>query len=170
MLVIKVATIADAPIISTISKQTFYQAFSAQNTKGNMDLFLANNFNVAATIQEISNAAITFYLAYKNIQLCGYAKVVEEDNAIEFANTKTLRISRIYVLDTFIGQGIGKDLMQQCVEKAKSLNKNVIWLGVWEQNLSAISFYQKWGFKKFGTEVFVLGNDLQTDWLMQKVI
>ena len=168
MLKIKVATIVDAQQIAKISKQTFYEAFSDQNTKTDMDLFLAANFNIQDTQQEIAEKSNTFYLVYTNNKLCGYAKVIEKDNCDEFPNTKTLRISRIYVLNTFIGQGIGKALMQQCLDFAMKLGKTIIWLGVWENNLAAITFYQKWGFEKVGTEIFVLGNDPQTDWLMKK--
>lgn len=170
MLQIKVASIADAPTISAISKQTFYDAFHAKNTKVDMALFLASNFNVAQTEQEIAHITNTFYLAYSNNKLCGYAKVSEKDNSSIFPNAKTLRISRIYVFNEWIGQGIGKALMQQCVQKAISINKNMVWLGVWEHNLNAIAFYKKWGFEKFDSEVFVLGNDAQTDWLMKKLL
>jgi ribosomal protein S18 acetylase RimI-like enzyme len=170
MLEIKVATIADATLISIISKQTFYEAFHAQNTKTDMDLFLKNNFNVKETELEIDNVANTFYLAYQNAELCAYAKVIDADNAAELPNTKTLRISRIYVLDKFIRQGIGKILMQTCIDKAISLKKDIVWLGVWEQNSNAIIFYKHYGFQQFGTEIFVLGTDPQTDLLMQKAI
>ena len=163
-----IATIANAQQISAISKQTFYQAFNAQNTQADMALFIASNFNIQATEQEIANKSNIFYLAYNNNQLCGYAKVVEKDTSDEFPNTKTLRISRIYVLNTFIGRGIGNALMQQCLNLAIELGKCIIWLGVWENNISAIAFYQKWGFEKFSTEIFVLGNDPQIDWLMKK--
>jgi ribosomal protein S18 acetylase RimI-like enzyme len=168
MLTIKIATNADADKISAISKQTFYEAFNAQNTKANMSLFITTNFNIQVTENDIQAKSNTFYLTYTNNQLCGYAKVIEIDNSDAFSNTTTLRISRIYVLDAFIGQGIGKALMQQCLNFAKELGKSIIWLGVWENNLPAIAFYQKWGFEKFGTEIFVLGNDPQTDCLMKK--
>ena len=52
MLEIKIATIDDAQIISAISKQTFYEAFQLQNTKADMNLFLANNFNIIDTQNE----------------------------------------------------------------------------------------------------------------------
>ncbi len=170
MLEIRIATFTDVTLISTISKQTFYEAFYQQNTKADMELFLANNFNITETETEIANAANTFYLAYQNNELCAYAKVVDVDNPLELPNKKTLRISRIYVLDNFIGKGIGKALMQVCIEKATSLNKNIVWLGVWEQNTNAINFYKHFGFTQFGTEIFVLGKDSQTDWLMQKLL
>jgi len=170
MIEIKVATIDDTQLISDISKQTFYEAFHLQNTKDDMDLFLASHFSVADTEQELQNTKNIFYLAYSNNCLCAYAKVIDVDYPTELPNCKTLRISRIYVLDTFIGKGIGKLLMNTCLEKAKSLNKTHVWLGVWQQNTSAIEFYKRFGFQQFSTETFVLGADPQTDWLMQKAL
>ena len=59
-------------------------------------------------------------------------------------------------------------MMKKCLEIAYEMKKDVVWLGVWEHNLRAIDFYSKWGFEKFGTHVFILGDDPQTDWLMAK--
>jgi ribosomal protein S18 acetylase RimI-like enzyme len=44
----------------------------------------------------------------------------------------------------------------------------MIWLGVWEHNEHAISFYKKFGFEQFGDHIFMLGNDAQTDLLLKK--
>ncbi|WP_342451355.1 GNAT family N-acetyltransferase [Clostridium tertium] len=44
---------------------------------------------------------------------------------------------------------------------------NYIGLGVWENNISAIKFYEKQGFIKFDTHVFKLGDDEQTNNLMK---
>lgn len=170
MLEIKKATINDSTIISEISKQTFYEAFHLQNTKADMDLFLNTHFNVDDTKAELLNLDNTFFLVFDDNVLCGYAKVIDRDNPIELPNCKTLRISRIYVLDAFIGKGIGKQVMNICIEKAQLLDKTHIWLGVWEKNTKAIAFYKRFGFEQFGTETFVLGNDPQTDLLMQKTI
>jgi ribosomal protein S18 acetylase RimI-like enzyme len=60
--------------------------------------------------------------------------------------------------------------MQRCIEIARQKNAQVIWLGVWENNQKAISFYTKWRFEKFSEHVFMLGNDAQTDWLMKKIL
>lgn len=79
-----------------------------------------------------------------------------------------MEISRIYVVNTAISTGIGKALMEECIQVAIQKNKEVIWLGVWEHNTRAISFYKKFGFIQFGTHLFMLGDDAQTDWLMKK--
>jgi ribosomal protein S18 acetylase RimI-like enzyme len=42
-----------------------------------------------------------------------------------------------------------------------------IWLGVWEENHRARKFYSKNGFVEFDKHSFILGNEVQTDLLMQ---
>ena len=43
-----------------------------------------------------------------------------------------------------------------------------IWLGVWEKNFRAQKFYAKYGFEKFGSHTFQMGDDPQVDWLLKK--
>jgi ribosomal protein S18 acetylase RimI-like enzyme len=44
----------------------------------------------------------------------------------------------------------------------------VAWLGVWEHNPRAITFYGKLGFVACGEQVFPLGNDPQRDIVMAR--
>jgi ribosomal protein S18 acetylase RimI-like enzyme len=45
-----------------------------------------------------------------------------------------------------------------------------VWLGVWEKNEAAIAFYKKMGFEEAGRHSFRMGDELQTDLVMKKVI
>ena len=53
---------------------------------------------------------------------------------------------------------------------AQGRKASYVWLGVWEHNHRALRFYEKNGFTAFGTHIFQLGNDQQTDILMQKSV
>jgi ribosomal protein S18 acetylase RimI-like enzyme len=57
--------------------------------------------------------------------------------------------------------------MDACFEKAREGDHDVMWLGVWEYNPRAQRFYEKNGFSVVGKHVFQLGEDPQTDLLMQ---
>jgi ribosomal protein S18 acetylase RimI-like enzyme len=57
--------------------------------------------------------------------------------------------------------------MQACIDEAKQGDYETLWLGVWEHNHRAQAFYRKWNFHEVGTHVFQLGDDPQTDILMQ---
>jgi len=81
-----------------------------------------------------------------------------------------MELARIYVITKMIGAGDGKALMNACIDVARQNNKDVLWLGVWEHNPRAIRFYTGFGFEKFDEHDFILGNDVQRDWLMKKVL
>jgi len=167
-IIIKEATTADAALIADLSRQTFYEAFAGDNTKENMDQFMNESFNRQKLIEEVGAEGSVFLLAYQHDEAVGYARMRETTNPLLTENERAIEIARIYALQKSVGKGVGKALMQQCINKAKERGAGLIWLGVWEKNHKAIAFYTKWGFEKFGDHVFMLGNDAQTDWLMKK--
>ena len=54
------------------------------------------------------------------------------------------------------------------LDKAKELNKNKVWLGVWEHNQQALSFYKKHGFEVTGQHEFITGEVVDIDLIMER--
>jgi ribosomal protein S18 acetylase RimI-like enzyme len=71
------------------------------------------------------------------------------------------------VLKNYHGKQIGQMLYDQAIQAAREKNADYIWLGVWEENPRAISFYRKNGFVEFDKHIFKLGDDEQTDIMMK---
>ncbi|MBS1917078.1 MAG: GNAT family N-acetyltransferase [Bacteroidetes bacterium] len=167
---IKFATTADAELIAELSQRTFYDTFAKHNTKENMDKFMADPFNKKALMKEIGEPGNIFLLAYLDNEAVGYVRMRESENPAELGNIDAIEIARIYTEQKTIGKGVGKALMLECISIAKKMAKKMIWLGVWEHNETAISFYERFGFEKFGSHIFMLGDDVQTDLLLKKAI
>jgi diamine N-acetyltransferase len=53
--------------------------------------------------------------------------------------------------------------MEECTRECRRRGHDVLWLGVWEQNRKAIAFYERWGFRHVGFELFNVGGDKQRD-------
>jgi diamine N-acetyltransferase len=166
----RIASEKDAALIADISRQTFYETFSPQNTPENMDKFMNFQFTREKLMAELHDPENIFLLAYHGDKLAGYAKLRDSEHTEHLENSAAIEIVRIYSITSMIGKGIGKLLMQTCIDIARNRNKAIVWLGVWEKNQRAIDFYTAWGFEKFGEQNFILGNDVQTDWLMKKHI
>jgi ribosomal protein S18 acetylase RimI-like enzyme len=167
-IIIKEATAGDAALIADLSRRTFYDSFAAYNTVEDMDKFMNEQFSREKLMAEVGAPGNIFLLAYCNGEVAGYVRLKELPDITMPANVPAIEISRIYAVETSIGKGVGSALMQYCIDLARRRNKQVIWLGVWEKNQRAIDFYKKWGFERFGEHEFVLGTDVQTDWLMKK--
>ena len=160
----------DAKLIADLSHQTFYEAFAAQNTKENMEKFLNQQFTKGKLILEVGAPGNDFLLAYDGQKVAGYAKIREQTAPKSLGITNAIEIARLYVIEEMIGKGLGKLLMQTIIDIARQKDIPVVWLAVWEKNQRAIDFYKKWGFEKFDDTLFVLGDDIQQDWLMKKTV
>lgn len=167
-IVIRRAQKTEAALIADMSRQTFYDSFAADNTKEDMDKFMSEQFRRDDLIKEVEMEDGIFFLAYDEERPVGYVRLRDGEYFKEFGDKTSIEIVRIYAVQSAIGKGVGRALMNKCIETAEELNREIIWLGVWEHNKRAIDFYTKSGFEKFGQHDFVLGKDVQTDLLMKK--
>lgn len=170
MITVKIADKNDAELIADMSRQTFYESFALDNTKEDMDIFLNQTFTKEALMKEVGSDRNIFLLAYDGDKPVGYVRIRENNIPPQLGADKAIEIARIYTIKTSIGKGVGSALMQKCIDIAKEKNHHTVWLGVWEHNQRAIDFYTRWGFSKFSEHDFILGNDVQRDWLMKKGI
>jgi diamine N-acetyltransferase len=167
---IRYGTNEDAKLIADLSHQTFYETFAALNTKENMDKFLNQQFTKGKLILEVGAPGNTFLLAYNDKEVVGYTKLRENTEPRSIDITPALEVARLYVVNHMIGKGVGKLLMQTIIDIARQRNLPAVWLSVWEKNKRALDFYNHWNFEKFDETLFVLGDDIQTDWLMRKIV
>jgi len=166
-IIIRKATISDLEIIQEISKHTFMETFAVVNTPGNMEKYIRENFNSVQVASEINNPESAFYLATLENESVGYLKLNFGNAQTEMVNKQAMEIHRIYVLKAFIGKKIGQLLLDKAKKIAHQIGADYVWLGVWEENHRALQFYRKNGFAEFDKHVFILGNEQQTDLLMQ---
>lgn len=164
---IRKATIADLETIQSISQKTFIETFAAVNTPENIDNYNQQSFNLEQLTSEINNPDSQYYLAFSESEAVGYLKINFGKAQTEEDKENSLEIQRIYVLQAFHGKKLGQLLVDKAIAVAQQTAVDYIWLGVWEENHRALQFYNKNGFVVFDKHIFTMGNDQQTDLLMQ---
>jgi len=167
---IKLAHLSDITTICEIGTKTFFETYAQRNSVADMQQYLATNFNQQAIKKQIENHGSAFYIAYLENKPIGYLKLNTAEAQTDLNEHNSVEIERIYVLAAYHGKNIGQLLYQKAAAVAKEKGKSSIWLGVWEQNPRAIRFYEKQGFEKFDTHIFIVGSEEQTDYLMRKLL
>ena len=160
-------SISDLPALQKIGRQTFYETFAASNTEENITKYLEEGFSEDKLTTELEDQNAEFYFATLDNEVIGYLKLNFGASQTELKDEKALEIERIYVLQEFHGKKVGQILYNKAIEVAKDKKSDYVWLGVWEENPRAISFYKKNGFEEFDKHIFKLGNDEQTDIMMK---
>ncbi len=151
-----------------ISLHTFKDTYEALNDPNEFKAYLEKYFNIDEIERQLDASDSYFFFVETAQEIVAYYKLninslQTEDKGEDFAE-----IERIYVLPKYKRQGIGQKMVEHACQKAIELGKRKLWLGVWEKNDKAIAFYQKMGFFRNGTHTFVIGNEKQLDYIMEK--
>lgn len=164
---IKKIGLSEIDQLQKIGRQTFHETFSESNSDENMKNYLENSFSNEKLTKELTDQNSEFYFATLDNEAIGYLKINFGESQTELKDEKSLEIERIYVLKAFHGKKVGQLLYDKAIQIAKDKKSDYIWLGVWEKNHRAISFYRKNDFTEFDKHIFKLGNDEQTDLMMK---
>ena len=161
------ASIEDWQIIKEIAKSTFVITYQHKNDPIDFNKYVEQAFTNEKIQEELSNPHSYFFLLKEENKAIGYFKLNEFNAQTDFKQRDNLEIERIYLRKEEQGRGLGRKMIQKAIDFAKAKNKEKIWLGVWDQNPDAIAFYERMGFKKVGTHIFRIGEDDQTDYVME---
>ena len=167
---IRQATNDDAKALTDLAYTTFWDAFAhhPKNAPDDLNHYMRQAFNLEQTTKELSEENSVFVIAEIDGEAAGYAKLITDNIEDGITAERPIELNRLYAHQQFLGKGIGQALMDACFERAKADGRDVMWLGVWEFNPRAQRFYEKNGFRIVGSHVFQLGEDPQTDLLMQR--
>jgi len=160
----------DLEQLQIISRLTFYETFSLDNSKENMKKYLDSEFSSRKLKAELADKNSEFYFATLENKVTGYLKINFGPSQTEINDQNSLEIERIYILKEFHRKKIGQLLFDKAVEIAKQKKVDYILLGVWEENQKAIRFYKKNGFVEFDKHIFKLGDDEQVDLMMKMLL
>ncbi|MBL7859368.1 MAG: GNAT family N-acetyltransferase [Cyclobacteriaceae bacterium] len=163
-------THSDLSILREVAIQSFRDLLEKSNTAEDMKLYIDNNLSYEQLEKEFHESGTKFFLFFDGDTPMAYLKLRVGYEPEELKDTKALEIERLYCIQEYVGKSVGIILMQTALDYATANNYELVWLGVWEHNPRAMAFYEKWGFEKFGSHVFMLGTDAQTDLLMKKYL
>ncbi|MFD1142090.1 GNAT family N-acetyltransferase [Larkinella insperata] len=160
----------DAAELTDLAIRTMREAFGPPHNPAELvDAYIREAFSVDQVRQELLDPRNTFLLTLdSDQQLVGYAKLRRNRPPRQLKGQHAIEIQRLYVAEQQIGKGLGKQLMEYCLNQARQEGYATAWLGVWERNLRAIDFYTKMGFQRCGWHYFQFGSERQRDFWMKK--
>jgi diamine N-acetyltransferase len=166
-IITRFATAADAAPLRQLSEDSFRAAYTWFNTEEDMTYYVQTSFSLEKIQAELADPALKFLLAVDEEEIVGYVKL-SFHTALETNAKNPAEIARLYTRVDLIGKGIGKLLVQEAARFAAANNFDGLCLSVWQQNPKGVKFYQREGFEIVGTTTFLLGKDVQDDFVMLK--
>lgn len=133
-----------------------------------MTQYLNHAFAIDRLTEELNDKECEFYFVEKEEDIAGYIKLNKKCSSALEIHQPAVELERIYILPSFQQNGLGQQLLNFALQWGKQQNARTLCLGVWEHNVRAINFYERNGFDRYGSHIFMLGADPQTDLLMAR--
>ena len=165
---IRQATGADAASLAELAERTFRETFAQTNRAEDIDVHCRYSYGESIQAAEIRDPGRTTLVCHVRDGLIAYGQLRWASAPSCVVATRPAEIQRLYVDARWHGKGVAHALMASLLDTAVAGGADVVWLGVWEKNPRAMSFYSKSGFAVVGDHVFVLGNDPQRDLVLAK--
>lgn len=164
---LRAATFNDAAALAEIGATTFYHTFRPYNTEEDMQKYLAKSYSLKQTETNLRDPKVHYFLCEKDDLCIGYIKMIE-DTTYNGIDDNAIELEKIYIMHEYFGTAAGKLLMQKAIDFAKESDFKALFLGVWQENKRAVSFYLKNGFNTVTTRQFKLGETICDDFIMMK--
>ena len=161
---------ADAPMLAALARDTFFETFASTNDAADMALHLERTYSLEQQAAELADPDIATLIAEVGERAVAYAQIRQGQPPACVTGSRAVEIWRFYVIAELHGRGVAQSLMERVRSEARARGAGTLWLGVWERNPKAQTFYRKCGFVDVGEHVFLVGTDPQTDRVMEAIL
>jgi GNAT superfamily N-acetyltransferase len=155
--------------LALVGAASFLETFAGFLAGDDILAHCRNQHSAAKYASMLADAQTHACLAEVKESPVGYAVLCLPDFPVPFT-PDDIELKRIYLLHRFQGSGIGAALMKWSVERARSLGKKRLLLGVNAGNEKAVAFYRRQGFEHAGARKFQVGNTLCDDMILARKI
>ena len=169
---VKPAQEADLPALAALESRTFRETFGSVYAPEDLEAFLSEKKSLSAITAAFKRPGSMYFILRHESADAGFIQLNlhrQPDNGTLLPEP-VMELEKIYVLPAYLGKGYGNILMDHAIAIAKENFVRTLWLGVWEHNHRARTFYQKQGFSAFGEHHFTVGRQTDRDLLMAKVL
>jgi diamine N-acetyltransferase len=157
------ATLDDAAALAAFAARVFIETFGDENDPDDLRDHVVGTYNVEQHSTELRDPDIATWLVERDGALIAYLQACRKRVPPCVSGANPVEIYRFYVDRAAHGTGVAQALMSTAFAQAREWGADVVWLGVWEHNPRAMSFYRKFGFVDVGSIDFFVGPDRQTD-------
>ena len=111
--------------------------------------------------EELDKNTLLYIIKLNNTSV-GILKFTTDFNLDKYTKKEALYVDKIYMLNEYSGNGIGKKALQFVILRAKEIGKKIVWLDTMQKG-PALNFYLQNGFEIHGESQIQLPTVLEAE-------
>ena len=167
-MILRPATIEDAPALARLGAESFTAAFGHLYRPEDLAAFLGEVHDPEAVAGEIARSECTHRLVEHEGALVAFCKLRYPSHYARHSTARDpIELGQLYALPGFTGAGLGAQLMEWALGLARERGHDAVLLSVYFENYGAQRFYQRYGFGKIADITFRVGEHLDPEYLYE---
>lgn len=159
------ATIADAPLLERLFRESFTDTFGHLYAPEDLAAFLAD-CTVPVWESRLADPAAEVLIASEGDEPAGFVRV-GPGSVPKQRPEGSLELCQLYLLPPFKGRGLARPLLEWAIGRARERGARHLYLTVFTDNPRARRLYQRYGFVEEGPYRFMVGNHADEDIVMR---
>ena len=168
-MILRPATTDDAPALAKLGRESFCAAFEHLYTDEDLQSFLTQVYDEQVVADEIADETMIHRLAWDGEHLVGFVKLRAPSWYAEHSDAANpISLGQLYTDPARTGEGIGAALMDWALSEARVRGHDAMQLSVWSENHGAQRFYARYGFAKIADIEFLVGTQVDDEFLFER--
>jgi ribosomal protein S18 acetylase RimI-like enzyme len=161
----------DVPALAALGRESFIVKFGHMYRPEDLAAFLDETHSPEVVAAELADSTRLYCLAELDGWLAGYCKLALKCGWPEFARgTNAIELKQLYTDPAKTGRGIGAALMDWAMAQALERGADEVQLSVWSGNHGAQKFYARYGFAKVADITFLVGEQVDEEFLFARML
>ncbi len=124
--------------------------------------YIDSSFTQNVLDQEMAHPNDEHFIIYNGTLPVGIFKAIVHSEIAPYTSKEAFLLEKLYILKEYSGKGIGTEVLNFVENKAKKLNKKILWLDTMKKG-PALNFYLKNGFEILRERVLEFSNVLKSE-------
>ena len=170
-LTLRPATSADVPALTSLAAESFVDAFGHLYSPADLAAFLSEAKSATAIAALVADPDGAMQVAMRGGEPIAYCKIGYKCGCPKQARgLKTMELKQLYAAASATGSGVGSALMDWALGALAAAGADEIQLSVWSGNHGAQRFYLRYGFAKIADVTFKVGEQVDEEFLLAKLL
>jgi len=153
----------DAAELAQLAATAFWDTYREIDDPEDIASYVAEHFSADEMAAVLRAEGSTTLIAEAGGEMAGYAVLRWSEAPACVPAEGAIELARFYLSSRFIGHGHGRRLMQAVHAEARAQAARSMWLGVYDRNLRAVRFYERFGFTHAGGKEFLFAGKVYVD-------
>lgn len=154
--IIRAALATDANCLAVLATQVWLHTYATDGISREIAEYALAQLAPQKYLSVLANPSSKVWVAECGGNLIGLA-VVKFGIQCPASGGSSTELQTLYAQEHFLGQGVGRLLLQTAEESAHNRAHTALWLTANVRNANALAFYKRQGYSQIGTTYFALG-------------